>query len=189
MRRDESEITARAQLDEILRNAKVLFLSLRDAQAPYVVPVCFGYETDTLYVHSALSGTKIDLIRADPAVGFSACTDMILTPGETACDFSLQALSVAGTGRARILVDGKERIRGLDLIMRHYSEGDGAGAPVYGVPAERVRPSGRARTRALPYGVPAERVLAYRANSLSRTCVIAITIESLRGRRLGRRTR
>jgi nitroimidazol reductase NimA-like FMN-containing flavoprotein (pyridoxamine 5'-phosphate oxidase superfamily) len=179
MRRAESEITARAQLEEVLRKAKVLFLSLRDAQAPYVVPVCFGWEGDTLYVHSALSGTKIDLIRADPAVGFSACTDIILKRGATACDFSLQAQSVAGTGRARILADDKERARGLDLIMRHYSEGDSAEAPVYGVPAERVRPSGRARTRALAYG----------AGSLSRTCVIAITIESLRGRQLGRRTR
>jgi nitroimidazol reductase NimA-like FMN-containing flavoprotein (pyridoxamine 5'-phosphate oxidase superfamily) len=157
MRRAESEITARAQLEEILRKAKVLFLSLRDARAPYVVPVCFGWEGDTLYVHSALSGTKIDLIRADPAVGFSACTDIILKQGATACDFSLQAQSVAGTGRARILADDKERARGLDLIMRHYSEGDSAEAPVYG--------------------------------SLSRTCVIAITIESLRGRQLGRRTR
>jgi nitroimidazol reductase NimA-like FMN-containing flavoprotein (pyridoxamine 5'-phosphate oxidase superfamily) len=159
MRRAKSEITARAELDEILRAAKVLFLSLRDARAPYVVPVCFGWEKDTLYVHSALKGTKIDLIRADPAVGFSACTDMILTPGATACSYSLQARSVAGTGRARILVDAEDRTRGLDLIMRHYGEGDSAEALVFG------------------------------AGPLSRTCVIAITIESLRGRQLGQRTR
>ncbi len=158
MRRAKSEITARAELDEILRAAKVLFLSLRDARAPYVVPVCFGWEKDTLYVHSALEGTKIDLIRADPAVGFSACTDMILIPGATACTCSLQARSVAGTGRARILVDAEERTRGLDLIMRHY-------------------------------GAPDERVTPYGTGPLSRTCVIAIAIESLRGRQLGQRTR
>ena len=94
MRRPGTEITARPQLEGILTWARVLFLCLRDAQAPYVVPVCFGWEKDTLYVHSALSGTKIDLIRADPAVGFSACTDMTLVPGATACNFSLQAESV-----------------------------------------------------------------------------------------------
>jgi nitroimidazol reductase NimA-like FMN-containing flavoprotein (pyridoxamine 5'-phosphate oxidase superfamily) len=157
MRRAESEISVRLQLEEILRKARVLFLGLKDAQAPYVVPVCFGWEKDTLYVHSALTGAKIDLIRADPAVGFSTCTEMILTPGATACNFSLQAQSVMGTGQAHILVDDKERTRGLDLIMRHYSEGDCAEAPVYGI------------------------------SSLSRTCVIAITIETLRGRQLGRR--
>jgi nitroimidazol reductase NimA-like FMN-containing flavoprotein (pyridoxamine 5'-phosphate oxidase superfamily) len=166
MRRAESEITAPAQLEKILTQARVLFLSLRDAQAPYVVPVCFGWEKDTLYVHSALTGAKIDLIRADPSVGFSACTEITLTPGATACNFSLQAESIAGTGRARILADDKERTRGLDLIMRHYSEGDSIEAPVYGVPAERVS----------PYGI----------GPLSRTCVIAITILTLRGRRLGK---
>jgi hypothetical protein len=157
MRRPETEITDSAQLEEILRTAGVLFLCLRDAQAPYVVPVCFGFEKDTLYVHSALSGTKIDLIRADPSVGFSACTEMTLTPGTAACNFSVQAESISGTGRARILVDEKERTRGLDVIMRHYAETPQA--PVY-------------------------------ANKpLSRTCVIAITILTLRGRQLGRRTR
>jgi nitroimidazol reductase NimA-like FMN-containing flavoprotein (pyridoxamine 5'-phosphate oxidase superfamily) len=171
MRRPDSEITLRAELDAVLRKARVLFLSLQDAPAPYVVPVCFGFEADTLYVHSALSGTKIDLIRADPAVGFSACTDMVLIPGAAACDFSLSAQSVAGTGRARILEEGAERAGGLDLIMRHYTQGGAADTPV-----ERVRPSGRARTR----------VLSYRPGALSRTCVISISIETIRGRRLGR---
>ena len=152
MRRPETEITAHAQLEDILRRVRVLFLCLKDAHAPYVVPVCFGWERDALYVHSALSGTKVDLIRADPAVGFSACTEMTLAPGATACSFSLKAESIAGTGRARILTEEKERVHALDLIMRHYD--DSAEDPVYA------------------------------AGSLSRTCVIAITILTLRGRRL-----
>ncbi len=158
MRRPETEVTDTAQLGKILSAARVLFLCLKDAQAPYVVPVCFGWEKETLYVHSALTGTKIDLIRADPAVGFSACAEMTVTPGATPCSFSVQAQSIAGTGRARILSDSTERRRGLDLIMRQYSEG-------------------------------IERVHSYDAGSLSRTCVIAIVIETLHGRQIGRRTR
>jgi nitroimidazol reductase NimA-like FMN-containing flavoprotein (pyridoxamine 5'-phosphate oxidase superfamily) len=155
MRRSEREIFDRAHLDEILRKAMVLFLCLRDTRAPYVVPVCFGYENRTLFVHSARSGTKIDILRAHPLVGFSACTDMMVIPGPTACDFTMRAESVAGTGRARILVDDAERARGLDLIMRHYAAGAGDEPPFY------------------------------RPGPLSRTCVIAIGIESLHGKRLG----
>jgi len=157
MRRPDTEITARTQLEYVLRKARVLFLCMNDAKAPYIVPVCFGWEKDTLYVHSALSGTKIDLLRADPAVGFSACTDMTLVPGATACNFSLRAESVAGTGRGRILADEKERAHGLDLIMQHYN--DGKKTPVFA------------------------------PGSLARTCVIAITILTLRGRQLGRPAR
>jgi nitroimidazol reductase NimA-like FMN-containing flavoprotein (pyridoxamine 5'-phosphate oxidase superfamily) len=155
MRRAEREITDRAALDDILLNARILYLALRDAAAPYVIPVCFGIDGGTLYVHSALVGTKIDLLRLDPVVGFCACTDMTVTPGAAACDFSSSARSVVGTGRARIVESEDERIRGLDSIMRHYAEG--------------------------PHAKP-----SYRKGALSRTCVIAVGIDTLHGKTTGR---
>ncbi len=138
MRRSEREITDRHALEEILHDADLLFLALRDEPAPYVFPVCFGSEGDTLYVHSALVGTKIDLLRAHPIVGFSASTMMTLTTGPTPCDFSAAARTVVGTGRARIVEDGQERLKGLDSIMRHYGPGAAAG--------HAYRPSSLART-------------------------------------------
>jgi nitroimidazol reductase NimA-like FMN-containing flavoprotein (pyridoxamine 5'-phosphate oxidase superfamily) len=155
MRRAEREITDRAALDEILKTARILYLALRDEPAPYVIPVCFGVDGGTLYVHSALAGTKIDLLRLHPVVGFSACTEMTVTPGARACDWSSSARSVIGTGRARIVETEAERIRGLDSIMRHYVE------------ESEVRPS-------------------YGKGVLSRTCVIAVTIDTLRGKETGR---
>lgn len=154
MRRAEREIVDRAALDAILESARILFLALRDEPAPYVLPVCFGLEKDTLYVHSALAGAKIDLLRRHSVVGFSACTDMRVAAGSSACDFSAAAQSVVGTGRARIVEDEEERVRGLDAIMRHYADG----------------PFGKA---------------AYRPGPLSRTCVIAIRIDTVRGKSTG----
>ena len=151
MRRAGREIVDRASLDEILRSARILFLALRDEPAPYVIPVCFGLGDDTLYVHSAMAGTKIDLIRSHPVVGFSACTGMTVVPGPSPCDFTSAAKSVVGTGRARIVDLEDERLRALDSIMAHYAGGQ-AGS------------------------------VAYRAKPLSRTCVIAIRIDTLRGK-------
>jgi len=48
-----------------------------------------------------------------------------------------------------------------DRFIPCISRGHGAESAGYGVLAERVRPSGRARTRALPYGVLSERVPPY----------------------------
>jgi nitroimidazol reductase NimA-like FMN-containing flavoprotein (pyridoxamine 5'-phosphate oxidase superfamily) len=151
MRRAGREIVDRAALDGILRSARVLFLAMRDEPAPYVIPVCFGFEADTVYVHSALAGTKIDLIRRHPVVGFSACTDMTVVSGPSACDFAGAATSVVGTGRARIVEDENERLRGLDAIMSHYAGGE---------PGRNT----------------------YRPGPLARTCVIAIHIDTLRGK-------
>jgi nitroimidazol reductase NimA-like FMN-containing flavoprotein (pyridoxamine 5'-phosphate oxidase superfamily) len=158
MRRAEREITDPAALEQVLAAARVLFLALRDEPAPYVIPVCFGLDAGTLYIHSALGGTKMDLLRAHPVVGFSACTDMTVIPGALACDFTSAARSVVGTGRARIVESDEERRRGLDSIMRHYTDA--------------------------PAGPPAVEPV-YRPATLSRTCVIAISIGTLRGKSTG----
>jgi nitroimidazol reductase NimA-like FMN-containing flavoprotein (pyridoxamine 5'-phosphate oxidase superfamily) len=148
------KITDRAALDGILRSAPILYLALNADPAPYVVPVCFGVEGDRLYVHGAAAGRKIDLIRANPVVGFSACTDVTVRNGDDACSSTVTGASVVGTGRAQIVEDGEERIRGLDAIMRHYrSAGDAP--PVY------------------------------QPKSLARTCVIAIHVATLQGKRKG----
>ena len=155
MRRAAREITEPAALDEILREARVLFLAIHDGPAPYVFPVCFAHDQGTLYVHSALAGTKMDLLAANPVVGFSACTDLQVVPGAAACDFGARARSVVGTGRAGIVEDPVLRARALDAIMRHYAAGPAAEEPVY------------------------------KPDTLARTCVIAIRVSSLRGKRTG----
>ena len=131
MRRKEKEVTDRAAQERILRAAPILTLALRDEPAPYVVPVCFGLDGETVYVHSALVGTKIDLLEADPVVGFCACADVAVTAAGPACSSGASGRSVIGTGRARVVEDESERRRGLDAIMRHYAA-DGGPAPVYG---------------------------------------------------------
>jgi hypothetical protein len=154
LRRAEREITDPGELDAVLREARVLYLAFHDEPAPYVVPVCFGNEDGVLYVHSAREGTKVDLLRANPLVGFSASTDMEVVSAGTPCAFSCRARSVAGTARARIVEEEPERLRGLGAIMRHYTPG-GAGA--------------------LPDP-------AYKPGSLSRTSVLALHIRTMRGK-------
>jgi uncharacterized protein len=123
MRRAEREITDQGALEEVLQGADLLYLALRSEPAPYVFPVCFGHDAGMLYVHGAHAGTKIDILRHHPVVGFSACTPMTVTGGPAPCDFSAAARSVVGTGTARIVEDDEERRRALDAIMRHYGVG------------------------------------------------------------------
>jgi nitroimidazol reductase NimA-like FMN-containing flavoprotein (pyridoxamine 5'-phosphate oxidase superfamily) len=157
LRRAEREITDPAELDAVLREAPVLYVAFHDEPAPYVVPLCFGHQDGVVYVHSAREGTKLDLLRANPLVGFSASTEMEVVPAGSPCAFSSRARSVAGTATAVIVEDEPERLRGLHAIMRHYAPGG---------------------TAALPEP-------AYKPGSLSRTCIIALRIRTLRGKRTG----
>jgi nitroimidazol reductase NimA-like FMN-containing flavoprotein (pyridoxamine 5'-phosphate oxidase superfamily) len=120
MRTAKKEITDRAELEEILSRADVLYLALHDTPAPYVIPLTFAYADGALWFHCAREGTKLDLIRRDPRVGFSAVADARVEPGAAACDFTARGRSVVGRGTARICADPAERRRGLDALVRRY---------------------------------------------------------------------
>lgn len=67
MRRRDREVTELNEIIHILDSGKVLHLGLVDQGKPYIVPVNYGYvmENDKLvfYVHGALEGRKLDIIR------------------------------------------------------------------------------------------------------------------------------
>ncbi|HMK33820.1 MAG TPA: pyridoxamine 5'-phosphate oxidase family protein [Desulfomonilaceae bacterium] len=121
MRRHEQEITDRKALEEILRRALVCRIGLSDANRPYVVPVCFGYANDCIYVHSSPFGHKMDIIKNNCAVCFELDVDVELVKAETACKWSVKYLSVIGFGKASVVRDPQEKVRGLNAIMEHYS--------------------------------------------------------------------
>jgi nitroimidazol reductase NimA-like FMN-containing flavoprotein (pyridoxamine 5'-phosphate oxidase superfamily) len=120
MRNCIKEITDREELEEVLVRADVLHLALHDEPAPYVIPLNFAYAEGALWFHCAREGTKLDLIRRDPRVGFSAVADARIVAGPAACDFTSTGRSVVGRGTARICADPVERRRGLDALMHRY---------------------------------------------------------------------
>ncbi|MBI5248527.1 MAG: pyridoxamine 5'-phosphate oxidase family protein, partial [Desulfomonile tiedjei] len=121
MRKHKQEITDRAILESILDKAEVCRLGLCEDGMPYVVPICFGYEDNCIYVHSAGEGRKIDIIKRNNNVCFEAEADVEVIAGEDACKWSMRYLSVIGFGKAFMVNDFDDKIRGLNAIMRHYS--------------------------------------------------------------------
>ena len=119
MRRAATEILDPGQREAVLRRASVLHLAVNDDGAPYVVPLSFGWADGSLWFHCAPEGTKLDLIRRDPRVGFTAECDVATVPATGGCDWGVRAVSVVGRGRARIVTDEAERLRGAEAIMRH----------------------------------------------------------------------
>jgi nitroimidazol reductase NimA-like FMN-containing flavoprotein (pyridoxamine 5'-phosphate oxidase superfamily) len=61
MRRKEKEITDKAVIESIILSSSVCRLALSEDNQPYIIPLCFGYEENTLYFHSAPEGKKLGL--------------------------------------------------------------------------------------------------------------------------------
>jgi nitroimidazol reductase NimA-like FMN-containing flavoprotein (pyridoxamine 5'-phosphate oxidase superfamily) len=117
MRRKDREITDPEKIRDIIKKATVCRLGLVDDNEAYIVPLNFGYENNCLYLHSALKGHKVDLLRKSNIVSFEIEGDYKIDKTEkSGCNVQYQ--SVIGKGTANIVENTQEKIRGLKSIMR-----------------------------------------------------------------------
>ena len=128
MTKRELQITDEARILEILDKAKVLHLGLAVNNEPYVVPMNYGYAMEdgnlVLYLHSAVQGRKLDMIRANPRVFFEMDCDRMPFAGDKPCQYGLVYSSVMGRGTASIVEDVEEKIRAMSLLMKTQTEMD-----------------------------------------------------------------
>lgn len=123
MRRSEREITDINEIERILNEAMVCRLALVDGEAPYIIPMCFGYTLEggqlVLYFHSATQGKKMDLIKANNNAAFELDRMGEIIRGDTACSFSVAYECITGRGTLDI-INGIEKLTGLNSIMAKY---------------------------------------------------------------------
>ena len=126
MRRSDREITDREEILQVMRKCDVCRLALNDDGYPYIIPLNFGLDADEngirLYFHSALTGTKLDLIAHDPRASFEMDCGHELKYYEEQCECTMAYESVIGRGTIRILPE-EEKVAALKLLMAHYHAG------------------------------------------------------------------
>ena len=129
MTKRERQVTDEKQILQILDTAKVLHLGLAVNNEPYVVPLNYGYTMEdgklTLYMHSALRGKKLDMIRENPNVFFEIDCDMEpFGEGDIPCQYGMVYSSVMGKGKATIVEDVEEKIRAMKVLMKTQTQKD-----------------------------------------------------------------
>jgi nitroimidazol reductase NimA-like FMN-containing flavoprotein (pyridoxamine 5'-phosphate oxidase superfamily) len=122
MRRTEKEIVDRVEIDSVIRRSQVCRLGLSDQGTPYVVPVCFGYDGQALYVHCAKEGRKLDILKQNNRVCFEFDIVEGLVEADQGCGWSIRYQSVIGLGRAGLVESAADKEHALSLIMAQYSE-------------------------------------------------------------------
>ena len=122
MTKRELQVTDLAEIQQILDTSKVLRLGLAVNNEPYVVPMNYGYimndEKLTLYLHSAMRGKKIDMLRANPRVFFEMDCDLTPFEGTKPCPYCLSYSSVMGRGEAAIVEDVEEKMEAMTILMK-----------------------------------------------------------------------
>ena len=128
MTKRERQVTDPQQIKEILDTAQVVHLGLCVNNEPYVVPMNYGYTMEegklTLYLHSAVRGKKLDMIRTNPKVFFEMDCDRKPFEGNLPCQYGLSYSSLMGRGTASIVEDVEEKKKAMSILMKTQTDKD-----------------------------------------------------------------
>jgi nitroimidazol reductase NimA-like FMN-containing flavoprotein (pyridoxamine 5'-phosphate oxidase superfamily) len=122
MRKSNQEITDPAVIDEILSKSPVCRIAMVDHGTPYLLPFNYGYKNRCIFIHSALKGRKIDILRKNNYVCFEVEEFEGIYHHEIACKWTTTYRSVVGYGTVEIITDFDQKMEGLEIIMAQHGD-------------------------------------------------------------------
>ena len=123
MTKREHQITDRNEILDILNRSTIVHLGLVDGDEPYVVPMNYGYTMDedgtlAIYIHGAVKGRKLDIMRRNPKVFLEMECDVQAFEGDLPCQYGTAYKSLMGRGTAVILGTPEEKMDALTRFMK-----------------------------------------------------------------------
>lgn len=120
MRKINQEIKDTAIIEEILSTSIICRIAMTDGNRPYLLPFNYGYKDRCIYIHSALKGKKLDVLRQNNSVCFEIEHKSEIIKDELACKWTTLYRSVVGYGTIEIIEDFNKKIQGLTIIMTQH---------------------------------------------------------------------
>jgi len=112
-----------SEIEDIINRSKICHVGMVDNDLPYVLGFNFGYENQTIYLHCAKEGKKINILRKNNnvCVEFDIDHDFFSRHENVACSWRMRYRSVLAYGKAIFVENYEEKIEGLKIFMKHYS--------------------------------------------------------------------
>ena len=128
MRRKDREVHAQEELDSIITQSSHVVLGLPGQEAPYLVPMNFGWLNQCLYVHSARAGRKIRMLHDArgklPASALFVSKANVYDPGEGAVEITTHYASVFLEGTLEEVTTPEEARAAMQAILIQAKAGD-----------------------------------------------------------------
>ena len=122
MRRTEKEIVNKKTIEKILSKSQICRIALFDDEYPYVFPVNYGYKNNSIYVHCAHEGKKINLIKKNNKACFEIEDSVKIIEDDISCNWTTKYRSVIGYGEIDFVADFEGKTEGLDVIMNQHGK-------------------------------------------------------------------
>jgi hypothetical protein len=118
------DITELDELEAIIKRCDICHVGMVDENRPYVLAFNFGYEDQTVWLHCAREGRKLDILRKNNNVCIEFDTDhkLFARHEQVACSWRWAYRSVIIEGEAIFVDDYDEKVKGLNIFMKNYSD-------------------------------------------------------------------
>ena len=116
-------IENRAEIEEVIKACKTCFLAMTDGDEPYVLPMNFALDGNSIILHSAQEGRMWETIKKNPKVciNWTLGEDLAYQDVQVGCSYRVKSKSVLVEGKVEFIEDFDEKYRYLNLLMRQYS--------------------------------------------------------------------
>ena len=117
-------IQNREEIDKIIRACKTCYLAMSENDFPYVLPMNFALDGNSVIMHSAQSGRMWDTLKKNQnvCINWIICEDLAWKDVKVGCSYRVKSKSVLVEGKVEFVDDFDEKTRCLQLLMAQYSD-------------------------------------------------------------------
>lgn len=117
-------IEDRNEINEVIQACKTCYVAMSDGDTPYVLPMNFALDGDTVILHSAQSGRMWETIRKNPKVciNWTLGEELAWQDVRVGCSYRVKSKSVLVEGEIEVIDDYDEKYRMLKKTMAQYSD-------------------------------------------------------------------
>ncbi len=117
-------IENRNEINKIITACKTCYLAMAADNKPYVLPMNFALDGDSVVLHSAQSGRMWETLKANPnvCITWSLGEDLVWQNVRVGCSYRAQSKSVLVEGKVEFVEDFDEKTRLLKVFMEQYSD-------------------------------------------------------------------
>lgn len=117
-------VDERDQIDEIIKSCKTCYLGMSLDGLPYVVPMNFALDGDTVILHSGVGVRKWKMLNKNPKVciNWTLGEEIVWQDKNVGCSYRVVSQSVIVEGSVSFVDDYEEKYNCLQKIMAQYSD-------------------------------------------------------------------
>lgn len=116
-------IENRDEINKIIKACKTCYLAMSQGGKPYVLPMNFALDGDSVILHSAQSGRMWETLKTNPnvCINWTLGEDLAWQDERVGCSYRVKSKSVLVEGQVAFVDDYDEKYRLLALLMLQYS--------------------------------------------------------------------